>query len=100
MTGRRKPRDNRLELSELWRPGMPQLKLRVFQFDRLVSAHLPRLRAHLRAVGLAPDVLASQWFFTLFAYVVPTAWLPRLWDAVFHDGWKAVYRVSLGAGKG
>ena len=24
-------RDARLELSELWRPGMPQLKLRVFQ---------------------------------------------------------------------
>ena len=31
----------------------------------------------------------------MFAYVVPTAWLPRLWDAVFHDGWKAVYRISL-----
>ena len=92
---RRKARDNRLELSELWRPGMPQLKLRVFQFDRLVSAHLPRLRAHFRDIGLAPDVLASQWFFTVFAYVVPIAWLPRLWDACFHDGWKAVYRLSL-----
>jgi hypothetical protein len=26
---------------------------------------------------------------------VPIAWLPRLWDACFHDGWKAVYRLSL-----
>ena len=123
--------DNRLELAELWRPGMPQLKLRVFQLDQLLFRHLPRLRAHLKSVGLAPDVLASQWFFTLFArvpasrspsrsvsadfykgldggrrprsiaaesehelprrYVAPARWLPRLWDAVFLDGWKALY---------
>lgn len=93
---RREAFDNWLELRELWRPGMPQLKLRVFQFDRLFSEHLPRLRAHFRDIGMAPDVLASQWFFTLFAYALPADWLPRVWDVVFADGWKAIMRLALG----
>ncbi|KAJ1445094.1 rab-GTPase-TBC domain-containing protein, partial [Pelagophyceae sp. CCMP2097] len=82
-------------LAELWRPGMPQLKLRVFQFDRLVCLRLPRLRAHLKEVGLAPDVLASQWFLTLFAYALPTHWLKRVWDCVFAGGWAAIYKIAL-----
>ncbi|KAJ8601528.1 hypothetical protein CTAYLR_008019 [Chrysophaeum taylorii] len=90
-----KATDNSLELRELWRPGMPQLKLRVYQFDRLVARFLPRLRAHFREIGLAPDVLASQWFFTLFAYALPADWLPRTWDVIFADGWKAVMRLAL-----
>lgn len=88
--------DNWLELKELWQPGMPQLKLRVFQFDRLLGRFMPRLRAHFKDIGLAPDVLGSQWFFTLFAYVLPAHWLPRVWDVVFADGWKAVMRIALG----
>ena len=88
--------DNRLELSELWRPGMPHLKLRVFQLDQLLLKFLPRLRAHLKSIGLAPDIIASQWFFTIFAYVAPAEWLPRLWDAIFFDGWKALFRATQG----
>lgn len=87
--------DNGLELRELWRPGMPQLKLRVYQLDKLLSKHAPKARSHLRSIGLAPDVLASQWFFTLFAYAVPPDWLPRIWDLVFADGWKALMRLAL-----
>ena len=87
--------DNALELRELWRPGMPQLKLRVYQFDMLLKKFLPRLRAHFKAIGMMPDVLASQWFFTLFAYAIPPHWLPRCWDLVFADGWKALMRLGL-----
>lgn len=93
---RRQSFDNCLELCELWRPGMPQLKLRVFQFDHLLGQHMPKLRKHFRNIGMAPDVLASQWFFTLFAYALPAHWLPRVWDVVFADGWKAMMRFALG----
>mmetsp|Transcript_6026 Transcript_6026/g.8877 ORF Transcript_6026/g.8877 Transcript_6026/m.8877 type:complete len:871 (+) Transcript_6026:100-2712(+) len=87
--------DNALELRELWRPGMPQLKLRVYQFDRLLTKYLPKLRRHFRRIGMAPDILASQWFFTLLAYAIPADWLPRVWDVVFADGWKALMRLAL-----
>ena len=36
---------NRLDMRELWRPGVPQLKLRIYQFDRLISAKLPTVHA-------------------------------------------------------
>lgn len=91
----RQAKDSRLELSELWRPGMPALQMRAFQLDQLCQQHLPKLRAHLKRSGLAPQQLAAQWYLTLFAYVVDAAWLPSLFDALFRDGWKAMHRIAL-----
>ena len=64
------PKDSRLALSELWRPGMPSLQMRAFQLDQLCQTYLPKLRVHLKRSGLAPTQLAAQWYLTLFAYVV------------------------------
>lgn len=79
----------------MWRSGVPGLKLRVFQFDRLLRERLPRLHAHFAHIGLAPEVLASQWFLTLFAYALPFHALARCWDLVFADGWKMLFRLGL-----
>jgi len=46
----------------LWHPEYPHMKLRVFQFDRIMAAHLPRLHAHFRVINLAPDILVSRWW--------------------------------------
>jgi hypothetical protein len=85
----------KLHLHEIWQPGVPQLKLRVFQFDRLLAREMPKLYAHFVAIGLAPDVLVSQWFLTVFAYSLPFDVLVRLWDIVFTDGWKMLFRIGL-----
>jgi hypothetical protein len=36
------------------------MKLRVFQFDRMLSTHLPRLHKHFRNIRLAPDILVND----------------------------------------
>ena len=82
-------------MRELWRPGVPQLKLRVFQFDALLRGYLPKLHAHFQSIGLAPDVLVSQWFLTLFSYALPFHALARAWDVVFTEGWKMLFRLGL-----
>ena len=40
-------------------PGVPRMKLRVFQFDRLFKGCLPKLHAHFDNLKLAPEVLGD-----------------------------------------
>lgn len=37
----------------------------------------------------------SQWLTTLLAYCLPLRVLVRVWDMVFLDGWKALFRICL-----
>ena len=84
-----------LAMGGLWRPGVPEMKRRIFEFDALLRLRLPLLHAHFKAVQLAPDVLVSQWFLTLFAYALPDALLLPAWDACFSGGWPAALSVAL-----
>ena len=54
----------------IWSKDVPDLRLRVHQFDVLFETRLPILRKYLMSVGMVPDCYASQWFCTIFAYVV------------------------------
>lgn len=54
-------------LRDLWRPGVPQLRLRVFQMDALLRVLLPELHQHFRAVGVTADMFASHWLLTVRA---------------------------------
>jgi hypothetical protein len=48
-----------LSMRMLWHPEYPHMKLRVFQFDRIMAAQLPKLHAHFKNIRLSPDVLVS-----------------------------------------
>ncbi|CAN0166658.1 unnamed protein product, partial [Ectocarpus sp. 12 AP-2014] len=84
-----------LGMRELWLPGVPQLKVRVFQFDKLMLRELPRLYNHFKAKQLQLEVLVSQWFLTLFSYSLRPPMLLRVLDLTFTDGWKAMFRFGL-----
>jgi hypothetical protein len=86
---------SRLDMRELWRPGVPQLKLRIYQFERLIGSRLPATAAHLRAVGMGPDFFASQWFLTLMSYNTQVPRLVRLWDCLLVDGWKTIFKAGI-----
>jgi hypothetical protein len=58
-------------MEELWRKGLPRVQLRVYQFERVMQQHLPRLHGHFHTIGLTLDFFVSQWFLTLFAYSLP-----------------------------
>jgi hypothetical protein len=90
-----------LSMRLLWHPEVPHMKLRVFQFDRLLAQNLPRLHVHFRKIRLAPDILVTQWLMTLLAYILPLRVVVRTWDVVFLDGMGVcvcVYRCVCGRG--
>ena len=52
--------------------------------------------AHLAAEGVHPTMFCSHWFITLFAYTLPFDHLLRVWDVLFLEGPKIIFRRALG----
>ncbi len=88
-------RGNGLSMRGMWLPGCPEFKMRVFQFQTLMEREVPRLLYHLEHVGMLLEIIICQWFLTMFAYSLPMEVLARIWDCIFIDGWKAIFRIGL-----
>jgi hypothetical protein len=64
-------------------------------FTQLLMAFLPRLSAHFAVNGVPADV-HTEWFMTLFTFRhMPRETAARIWDLIFVDGQKTIYRVAL-----
>ncbi|KAE8915950.1 hypothetical protein PF005_g7771 [Phytophthora fragariae] len=82
-------------MADLWKHKMPGLSRCIYLFQQLLKLHFYDLSAHFRQIGMHSNILVTQWFVTVFARVLSTLTLTRVWDLIFMDGWKAVYRVAL-----
>ncbi|TYZ58496.1 hypothetical protein PybrP1_004201 [[Pythium] brassicae (nom. inval.)] len=67
----------------------------IYLYNQLLQIHFNDLYQHLRRIGMHPSFLATQWFVTLFARVLPAPSVYRIWDLFWVDGWKMVFRVAL-----
>lgn len=84
-----------LEMEFIWKPSFPKMKLRVFQFDRLLELYLPAVHAHFESMSLSPEVVVSQWFMTLFSNTIPLPYTFYIWDYVFIANWPGIFRITL-----
>jgi uncharacterized membrane protein YgcG len=87
--------DQGLEMEFIWKPSFPKMKLRVFQFDRLLELYLPAIHSHFEEMNLSPEVVVSQWFMTLFSNTIPLPFTFYMWDYVFVSNWPGIFRVTL-----
>ena len=65
---------------------MTGLRVDTHLFSALVATTLPALEAHFVALEVPTEILASQWWLCMFANVLPTSTLLRVWDAVLCGG--------------
>ncbi|KZS20994.1 Growth hormone-regulated TBC protein 1-A [Daphnia magna] len=59
---------------------------------RLKSSKLDRL---LKDLNLPWPILVTKWFICLFAEVLPVETVLRVWDCMFNEGSKIIFRVAL-----
>ncbi|KAK6432016.1 hypothetical protein LTR95_011813 [Oleoguttula sp. CCFEE 5521] len=86
---------HRYNLRSLFEPEMPGLHLRLYQFERLLEDSEPALYVHLRRRNVGPQLYATQWFLTLFAYRFPLQLVLRIYDLVFSEGLTAILKFGL-----
>jgi TBC1 domain family member 2A len=62
---------------------------------QLVSSKLPRLHAHLEWLEADMSMIATEWYLCLLATSMPSETTARVWDALFNEGPKILFRVAL-----
>ena len=77
---------NQYHLREMFVRDMPGLHLHLYQFERLLQDLEPALYCHLHRKGVAPQLYATQWFLTLFAYRFPLQLVLRIYDLILSEG--------------
>jgi hypothetical protein len=83
------------DLRSCFLPDLSGLHLRIFQFQRLLHQHMPKLATHLDALGVESAYL-SQWFLSFFAVTCPLPMLFRIYDVLFAEGAsETIMRVAL-----
>ena len=77
---------NQYGLRDMFVKDMPGLHLHLYQFERLLEDVEPALCYHLHKRGINPELYATQWFLTLFAYRFPLQLVLRVYDLVLSEG--------------
>lgn len=77
---------NKYQLRDMFINDMPGLHLHLYQFERLLEDFEPALYCHLHRRGVSPQLYATQWFLTLFAYRFPLQLVLRIYDLILSEG--------------
>lgn len=77
---------NQYHLRDMFIQDMPGLHLHLYQFERLLEDMEPALYCHLHRKGVSPQLYATQWFLTLFAYRFPLQLVLRVYDLILSEG--------------
>ena len=83
------------DLRSCFLPNLAGLHLRIYQFQHLLSQHLPELSEHLEKLKVEPLYL-SQWFLSFFGVTCPLPMLIRIYDVILTEGAsETLMRVAL-----
>ena len=83
------------DLRSCFLPDLSGLHLRIYQFQHLLSQHLPILASHLDTLQIEP-LYVSQWFLSFFAVTCPLNMLLRIYDVILTEGAsETLMRVAL-----
>ncbi|KAK6396131.1 hypothetical protein LTR65_010241 [Meristemomyces frigidus] len=86
---------SKYDVRSLFTADMAGLHLRLYQFERLLEDLEPALYCHLKRRHVGPQLYATQWFLTLFAYRFPLQLVLRVYDLIFSEGLTAILKFGI-----
>jgi len=75
--------------------SMKAVRVDMWVLEELVRKKLPLLYKHLLAGSVTVPLICAKWFLCLYVDTLPTESVLRVWDSLFFEGWKVLFRVAL-----
>jgi TBC1 domain family member 2A len=63
--------------------------------ESIVAKKLPNLAEHMKMIECDFSMVSTEWFLCLFATSLPLETVARVWDVLFCEGPKILYRIAL-----
>ncbi|KAF7457503.1 TBC domain-containing protein [Cryptosporidium felis] len=82
-------------MREMFVSGLPGLRVKCRILDQLLEKELYSVWDHITKQGGTVDMLATDWFLTLFSYSIPLNVIGRFWDDFFTQGWTPIYKLII-----
>jgi Rab-GTPase-TBC domain/FYVE zinc finger/LIM domain len=86
---------NRLKNSCYYSHDLEGIRVDQRVFSALVSQHLPRVYEKLQVMQMPLETLTINWFLCLFVNSMPLETALRVWDCMFNEGAKVIFRAGL-----
>eukprot|EP00485_Elphidium_margaritaceum_P000582 CAMPEP_0202702868 /NCGR_PEP_ID=MMETSP1385-20130828/15793_1 /ASSEMBLY_ACC=CAM_ASM_000861 /TAXON_ID=933848 /ORGANISM="Elphidium margaritaceum" /LENGTH=597 /DNA_ID=CAMNT_0049360605 /DNA_START=55 /DNA_END=1848 /DNA_ORIENTATION=+ len=93
--------EHKYKMQNLWKPTMPEMKLRLFQMEHLIERHLSKISHHFQSHQIlsASMFYAQIWFKTLFTKteipMISNEIIFRIWDCFFYQGFIVLFKFGL-----
>ena len=83
------------EMRDIYMEGLPGHIKHSTLITQLMERHLSELYEHFSEIGMNIEIFATDWYFTLFAKVIPTYQMNAFFDSFYSLGWCFFHKFTL-----